>query len=137
MTKIITKNELTEHTDETDCWLLINNRVYDISSYLKDHPGGATILLEHSAIDSTEFFHEIGHSDTAKEKLKEFYIGDIELAISSTTSNTKSNTSYTTSYRNTDSTKSNLKVSMSIFEIGALVILIFVLLVSWFRSYLN
>lgn len=49
--------------------------VYDVSSYLDDHPGGKEVLLQVSGGDATEDFDFVGHSEDAKETLFGFEIG--------------------------------------------------------------
>jgi cytochrome b involved in lipid metabolism len=44
-TKVITLDQLSQHTTDQDCWLAINAKVYDVTSFLKDHPGGDEVLL--------------------------------------------------------------------------------------------
>lgn len=51
--------------------------VYDITKYLEDHPGGATVLVEVAGTDATEAFEDIGHSDEAREALNEYEIGKL------------------------------------------------------------
>src|SRR4051812_17622606 len=31
--------EVREHNNETSCWIIVNNQVYDVTSYLNSHPG--------------------------------------------------------------------------------------------------
>ena len=33
--------ELSKHTTEKDCYLLYNGKVYDVTEFLDEHPGGA------------------------------------------------------------------------------------------------
>jgi cytochrome b involved in lipid metabolism len=58
----------------------LNDRVYDVTKFLDDHPGGEIILIRNSGIDATEEFEEIGHSSDAREMLKEYLIGELEEA---------------------------------------------------------
>ena len=30
---------------ETDCWVIIEDDVYDVTNFLKDHPGGAKAIV--------------------------------------------------------------------------------------------
>lgn len=39
MSKIISKDEVAKHKTATDCWIIVNGKVYDVSGFLKDHPG--------------------------------------------------------------------------------------------------
>lgn len=45
-TKSISQEQLLQHVDEKDCWLAIHGKVYDVSSYLVDHPGGLDVMME-------------------------------------------------------------------------------------------
>ncbi|KAK0721174.1 cytochrome b5-like heme/steroid binding domain-containing protein, partial [Lasiosphaeris hirsuta] len=53
------------------------HKVYDISKYLKDHPGGDVVLKDVAGTDATKLFDEVGHSEEANEELKQFFIGDL------------------------------------------------------------
>ncbi|KAF5200624.1 Cytochrome b5, partial [Thalictrum thalictroides] len=44
--KIFTLAEVSKHNNSKDCWLVINGKVYDVTGFLGDHPGGGEILLE-------------------------------------------------------------------------------------------
>lgn len=54
-------------------------KVYDVTKYLDDHPGGAEVMLDVAGQDADEFFEDIGHSKEARNELKKFYIGDFKL----------------------------------------------------------
>lgn len=53
--------------------------MYDVSSYLDDHPGGAEVLLDVAGQDADEFFEDIGHSREARKELEKFYKGEYKL----------------------------------------------------------
>lgn len=54
--KILSEEQVAAHNKEEDCWLIINHegedRVYDVTKYLNDHPGGPEIMLEFAGIFS-------------------------------------------------------------------------------------
>jgi cytochrome b involved in lipid metabolism len=54
-------------------------KVYDVTKYLDDHPGGAEVMLDVAGQDADEFFEDIGHSKDAREELKQYYIGDFKM----------------------------------------------------------
>jgi nitrate reductase (NAD(P)H) len=63
------------HNTAADCWLIIHNKVYDVSSYLSSHPGGADILLSCAGKNASLEFDDIGHSKSAVQTLAKYEIG--------------------------------------------------------------
>ena len=60
-------------------WILHQNRVYDITSFLPLHPGGDIILrAAGSSIDPYWDIFSIHKSNGAAELLEEYYIGDVD-----------------------------------------------------------
>uniref|UniRef100_A0A8C9WKD1 Cytochrome b5 type B n=1 Tax=Scleropages formosus TaxID=113540 RepID=A0A8C9WKD1_SCLFO len=72
-----TLEEVKQHNTSTDSWLVIHDRVYDISSFLEEHPGGEEVLLEQAGADATESFEDVGHSLDAREMLQQYLIGEL------------------------------------------------------------
>merc|ERR1712045_338599 len=58
-------------------WMVIHDKVYDVTKFLDEHPGGEEILIESAGKDSTEAFEDVGHSTDAREMMDEYYIGDV------------------------------------------------------------
>ncbi len=52
-------------------------KVYDVTKYLEEHPGGSEVLLDHAGKYADEMFEDIGHSGDAKEKLKTLLVGEL------------------------------------------------------------
>lgn len=44
-TQTISQSELSKHNSESDCWVSYGNEVYDITSFLPNHPGGSQAIL--------------------------------------------------------------------------------------------
>jgi len=59
------------------CIIVINNGVYDITKYIRLHPGGEEILMNVNGQDATNEFNDIGHSRGAIKTLEKFKIGSI------------------------------------------------------------
>lgn len=70
------------HKTEGDLWLIIKNKgqpkhkVYDVSAYVEDHPGGEAIFW-HAGDDATEGFLGPQHPPTAYDLLEQYSIGDL------------------------------------------------------------
>ncbi|KAH3676125.1 hypothetical protein WICMUC_002422 [Wickerhamomyces mucosus] len=95
MSKIISYQEVQQHSTKDDLWLIIDGKVYDCTKYLDEHPGGEEVIIDCAGIDATNPFDDIGHSEDARETLKELLIGEIDVetlpkgkSISSTSSST-------------------------------------------------
>lgn len=78
MSKVYTYEEVAKHSKSDDCWIVIDNSVYDVSKFLDEHPGGDEIIFDLAGSDATESFVDIGHSDDALKILKTLKIGEID-----------------------------------------------------------
>ncbi|KAG2701380.1 hypothetical protein I3843_06G038400 [Carya illinoinensis] len=70
--------EVEKHNTTKDCWLIISGKVYDVTAFMDDHPGGDEVLLSATGKDATNDFEDVGHSDSAREMMDKYYIGDID-----------------------------------------------------------
>lgn len=65
------------------CWVVIDGQVCDVTRFLDDHPGGASILLQYAGQDaSTEF--EIHHGPSVRNDLGEYVIGNLQGELGAT-----------------------------------------------------
>ena len=39
--------EVAKHNTRESCWVVVNGKVYDVTEYLDEHPGGAQIMLQY------------------------------------------------------------------------------------------
>ena len=46
--KIISLEEVKKHNTAKSLWLVIEGKVYDVTPYSNDHPGGLEIMLQHA-----------------------------------------------------------------------------------------
>lgn len=56
-----------------------------MTSFLKDHPGGAELILEVAGKDATKAFNSAGHSSDAVSDLKKYKIGEVAISAQPTT----------------------------------------------------
>ncbi|KAM4894224.1 cytochrome b5 type B isoform 3-T3 [Sylvia borin] len=74
---VFTLEEVAKRNSSREAWLVIHGRVYDVTRFLAEHPGGEEVLLEQAGRDATESFEDVGHSTDAREMLKQYYIGEV------------------------------------------------------------
>ncbi|XP_018425922.1 PREDICTED: cytochrome b5 type B isoform X3 [Nanorana parkeri] len=72
-----TLEDVQKRNSAKELWLVIHGRVYDITSFVEEHPGGEEVLFEQAGGDATESFEDVGHSIDARDMLKQYYIGDL------------------------------------------------------------
>ncbi|NXH39218.1 CYB5 protein, partial [Dicaeum eximium] len=58
-------------------WIIIHNRVYDVTKFLDEHPGGEEVLREQAGGDATENFEDVGHSTDARTMSESFIVGEL------------------------------------------------------------
>jgi len=39
--------EVAKHMSKADAWIVIDGKVFDVTEFLEDHPGGPEIMFEH------------------------------------------------------------------------------------------
>ena len=69
--KQFTREEIEKHDKEDDCWIVVDNKVYDATSVLAWHPGGKAAIITHAGkcqYQATEEFTSI-HDNFGYRKL--------------------------------------------------------------------
>ncbi|KAF7721420.1 fatty acid alpha-hydroxylase [Apophysomyces ossiformis] len=74
-----TLSQVQEHNSSDSCWMVYKGKVYDVTEFVRDHPGGEEIMLQFAGGDVTdvlddETYHT--HSDAAYDLLEEYYVGE-------------------------------------------------------------
>ncbi|CAH2055557.1 unnamed protein product, partial [Iphiclides podalirius] len=62
--------------DNGPIWIIYKDAVYDITTYIGEHPGG-DVILEEAGRDSTKAFDEVGHTSDSRVILSKYKIGEI------------------------------------------------------------
>ncbi len=84
----LTPAEIAQHSSSGSCWVVISGKVYDLTSYLSIHPGGAGQILPYCGSDGTTAFATKNsgapHSSLATSLLNAYYIGDSGASVTMT-----------------------------------------------------
>jgi cytochrome b involved in lipid metabolism len=71
--------EVKTHNSKQSCWSAIRGKVYDLTSWISNHPGGEKAILSICGKDGTEaFVNQHGGKDKPEKALSQFEIGDIQ-----------------------------------------------------------
>mmetsp|Transcript_10994 Transcript_10994/g.17975 ORF Transcript_10994/g.17975 Transcript_10994/m.17975 type:complete len:142 (+) Transcript_10994:32-457(+) len=70
-----TIEDLKAHQKRDDLWLAINGKVYDVTEFLDEHPGGPDVMVDSGGRDATTDFDDVGHSEDARSMLKKYLKG--------------------------------------------------------------
>lgn len=77
----LTREQVSVHHTTSSTWVIVNEKVYDITEFLEGHPGGEEILLQYGGKDITKVLQDEDqhlHSDVAYQMLEEYCIGYLE-----------------------------------------------------------
>lgn len=76
-----TLEEVERHDTLEDCWMAIENKVYDLTDYIPDHPAPPSVIEPWCGREATEGMRTKGygrdHSGAAWSMLDEYQIGTL------------------------------------------------------------
>ena len=81
--RTFSKKEVAKHDTADDLWIILQSsetkrlKVYDITAYVEEHPGGQAIL-NNAGNDSTKGFYGPQHPSRVFDIIEDYYIGDLE-----------------------------------------------------------
>jgi len=77
--------QIALHKTPQDCWIIVENKVYDVTDFLSRHPGGGQLISPYCGMDATQPFLTQGgrgsHSSQAEQLLQLIYIGEVNGTI--------------------------------------------------------
>jgi len=88
----LTFSEISKHNKQSDCFILISGKVYNITSFFGSHPGGNSVMAATCGTDATAAYMtkdpnattsggRSSHSSGATSMLASYYIGDLNQSI--------------------------------------------------------
>lgn len=81
--KLYTMAEVAQHATANDCWMIVNGNVYDLTSFLEQHPGGVASMSPYCGKDGSQGFATMGrnrgttHSESANALKEDYKIGRV------------------------------------------------------------
>lgn len=78
---VYTLNELAAHNSEADCWMAIEDNIYDLTAYIAKHPTPPSVLVPYCGTEATSGMRTKGygrdHSEYAWTALREYHVGQL------------------------------------------------------------
>lgn len=78
-TPIYSISDVNMHNNPKDCWVIVNNKVYDVTNYINEHPGGPSSITRYCGKDETSAFEgKHSGSRSANSILSTLFIGNLQ-----------------------------------------------------------
>lgn len=74
----LTWDEVKKHKTEKDCWIVVDQKVYQLEDFLPDHPGGKKAPLIYAGKDATEEFNMLHKPEILDKYAQEYFIGTVD-----------------------------------------------------------
>ncbi|KAF5354998.1 hypothetical protein D9756_005488 [Leucocoprinus leucothites] len=76
---LVSAQAVAAHNNRESCWIIVHNKVYDVTDFLDEHPGGSKIILKYAGVDATEAYEPIHPPDAITTNLPiEKHIGAVD-----------------------------------------------------------
>lgn len=78
-TRQITLEELAQHTKAPSLWITMDNKVFDVTKWVKHHPGGEAAITNVAGRDVSDLVRQFHRPEVWQKKINHWYIGDLVL----------------------------------------------------------
>ena len=69
---------VAKHNNQSDCWAIINGKIYNLTSWIGQHPGGPENILSICGQDgSNAFNNQHGGQALPQSMLQQFYVANV------------------------------------------------------------
>lgn len=77
--------EVSKHDSANDCWLIVEDSIYNMTNFMKKHPGGSRVITGLCGKDGTNTFKNRGelgsHPKSAGETLMDYFVGKVSTTL--------------------------------------------------------
>lgn len=67
--------QVAEHNSKDDCWLVYNDKVYDVTDFSRKHPGGHKVIAGLAGTDATDHIHQFHPQWVIEKALPTYFVG--------------------------------------------------------------
>ncbi len=78
--EVITRDQVAQRSSADDCWVIIDDVVYDLTDFIAEHPGGEVNVVNTCGSDASDVFAgEAGpHNEDNLLRLSTYIVGELE-----------------------------------------------------------
>lgn len=80
MAKLLTADEVSQHNTESSIWIIVHDKVFDVTNFLNEHPGGKKVLLKVAGTDATQQFDNFHAMSVLEKYSSQLQVGEIGTA---------------------------------------------------------
>lgn len=73
----ISYEEMDKHSTKDDCWMAVYDKVYNVTPYMKFHPGGIDELMKGAGLNATDLFNDVHPWVNYQSMLEKCLIGNL------------------------------------------------------------
>ena len=77
-TRKISAEEVKKHNKVDDLWIIIDKKVYDVTEYAEEHPGGVAAIAKNAGGDASKGFRGPQHPSRVFDIVDDYMIGVLE-----------------------------------------------------------
>lgn len=78
----LSNSEIKTHNSKSDCWSIVNGNVYNLTSYVQNHPGGASVIANICGKDGSKaFINQHNSQSKPNNVLDSFLLGPLGASI--------------------------------------------------------
>ena len=79
----LSNSEIKSHNLKSDCWSIVNGNVYNLTTYVQRHPGGASVIANICGKDGSKaFLNQHNTKSKPNNVLSSFLLGPVGASIS-------------------------------------------------------
>jgi hypothetical protein len=75
-----TSTQVSQHSTASDCWEIIDGKVYNLTAFIAAHPGGQAAITAQCGKDASAAFHNGPHGASAINAIAQYQVGTVQTA---------------------------------------------------------